>query len=148
MTTSTTTSTDVTTAASTKIGPRRVVAALWVFVTLFYIYCDVFGLMYPPHLQEYLNGNVGGLVIDQQFLLNAAILMTIPMASVLISRIAPHRFARWESVAAGAIMALVQIGSFGFGGPATSFYIYCSIIEVAATLAIVWVAARHWKVDA
>lgn len=141
------TSTDSRIATAIKIGPRRVVSALWVFVTLFYLYCDVLGLMYPPSLHEFLNGNVGGLVIDQQFLLNAAILMTIPMGSVLISQIAPHRFARWASVVAATVMTVVQIGSFTFGSAPTLHYIYSSIIEVAATMAIVWVSPRHWKVD-
>jgi hypothetical protein len=132
---------------ATQTTPRQVVAALWLFVSLFYIYCDVVGLMYPPHLKEYLSGNLNGLVIDQPFLLSAMILMTIPLGSVLISRIAPYRFARWESIVAGAVMAAVQVGTFGLGSGPTLAYTYCSIIEVAGTVAITWVAARYWKLE-
>lgn len=129
------------------IGPRTVVSSLWLFAILNYLYCDLLGLMYPEDLQGFLDGKVGGLVIDQQFLLYAAILMTVPMASVLIARIAAHRFARIESIAAAALMTLVQLATLVFGTPPTLHYLYFSVIEVATTIAIVWVAARTWKLD-
>lgn len=130
-----------------RTDPRTVVSSLWLFAILNYLYCDLLGLMYPKDLQGFLNGNVGGLVIDQQFLLYAAILMTVPMASVLISRIAAHRFARIESIVAAAVMTLVQLATLVFGTPPTLHYLYFSVIEVATTIAIVWVAARNWKLD-
>jgi hypothetical protein len=133
-------------AVGSRIGPRTVVSSLWLFAILNYLYCDLLGLMYPPDLQGYLDGKVGGLVFDQPFLLSAAILMTVPMASVLISRIAPHRFARVESIVAGVVMTLVQVATL-FIGTATLHYLYFSVIEVATTVAIVWVAARSWKFD-
>jgi len=134
-------------AVGSRIGPRTVVSSLWLFAILNYLYCDLLGLMYPEDLQGFLDGKVGGLVIDQPFLLYAAILMTVPMASVLISRIAAHRFARIESIAAAAVMTLVQLATLVFGTPPTLHYMYFSAIEVATTIAIVWVAARTWKLD-
>ncbi|MFZ0530146.1 MAG: DUF6326 family protein [Propionicimonas sp.] len=134
-------------AVGSRIGPRTVVSSLWLFAILNYLYCDLLGLMYPEDLQGFLDGKVGGLVIDQQFLLYAAILMTVPMASVLISRIAAHRFARIESIAAAVVMTLVQLATLVFGTPPTLHYMYFSVIEVATTIAIVWVAARTWKFD-
>ena len=133
-------------ATAPRIGPRKVVSSLWLFAILNYLYCDLLGLMYPEDLRGFLDGKVGGLVIDQPFLLNAAILMTVPMASVLISRIASHRFARVESILAAAMMTLVQLATL-FIGTATLHYMYFSVIEVATTIAIVWMAARRWKFD-
>jgi len=130
-----------------RIGPRKVVSSLWLFAILNYLYCDLLGLMYPKDLQGFLDGKVGGLVIDQPFLLYAAFLMTVPMASVLISRIAAHRFALIESISAAAVMTLVQLATLVFGTPPTLHYLYFSAIEVATTIAIVWVAARTWKLD-
>jgi len=137
-----------TTAAARRIGPRAVVSSLWLFAVLNYLYCDVLSLMYPPDLQGYVAGDVGGIHINQGFLLAAGVLMTIPMSSVLVSRIAPHRLARWWSLVAAAIMTLVQVGTIGMGSGVTLHYAYFSIIEVATTVAIVWIAARRWKVDA
>ena len=134
-------------APARRIGPRTIVSSLWLFAILNYIYCDVMSLMYPPDLRAYIDGNVGGIQINQGFLLAAAVLMTIPMSSVLVSRIAPHRFARW-SIVTGAIMTLVQVGTLGLGSDVTPHYAYFSVIEVASSVAIVWIAARRWKVDA
>ena len=134
-------------AVGSRIGPRTGVSSLWLFAILNYLYCDLLGLMYPEDLQGFLDGKVGGLVIDQQFLLYAAILMTVPMAAVLISRIATHRFARIESIAAAVVMTLVQLATLVFGTPPTLHYLYFSVIEVATTIAIVWMAARRWKRD-
>jgi hypothetical protein len=134
-------------AVGSRIGPRKVVSSLWLFAILNYFYCDLLGLMYPEDLQGFLDGKVGGLVIDQPFLLYSAILMTVPMASVLISRIAAHRFARIESIAAAVVMTLVQLATLFFGTPPKLHYLYFSVIEVATTIAIVWVAARTWKLD-
>jgi len=40
------------------------------------------------------------------------------------------------------------VGTIGVGSGVTLHYAYFSIIEVATTVAIVWIAARRWKVDA
>jgi hypothetical protein len=137
-----------TTAPVRRIGPRAMVSSLWLFAILNYLYCDILGLMYPPDLQSYLDGKIGGIEINQGFLLAAGVLMTIPMSAVLVSRIAPHRLARWWSIVAGAIMTLVQLGTLGVGSETTLHYAYFSVIEVATTAAIVWIAARRWKIDA
>lgn len=134
--------------AATHIGPRIVASSLWVFLSLNYIYCDVLSLMYPESMREHLEGEVGGIAINQGFLLAAGVLLTIPFSSALVARIAPHRLARWWSVVAGALMALVQLGTLGMGSDVTLHYAYFSVVEVATCVAIVWVAARRWKVDA
>ena len=133
--------------AARRIGPRTVVSSLWLFAILNYMYCDVFGLMYAPDLRGYLDGEIGDLHISQGFLLAAAVLMTIPMSSVLVSRIAPHRLARWWSIVAGAVLTFVQVGTLGMGSGVTLHYAYFSVIEVATTASIVWIAARRWKAD-
>ena len=53
------------------------------------------GLMDANLLSQYLTGSVDGLVINENFLLGAAILMEIPIAMVLLSRLLPHRANRW-----------------------------------------------------
>lgn len=130
-----------------RIGPRTVVASLWLFVTLNYIYADVLGLYWTGHVEDVLAGEIAGIPITQQFLLGSSVLVSIPMASVLISRIAPHRLARWSSVAAGAVMTIVQVASLTFGENTWS-YLWFSAIEIATTVAITWYAARRWTVDA
>ena len=130
-----------------RFGPRRVVSALWLFAILNYLYCDVLGSLDPANLRSVINGDgAGGVELTPGALLAASVLMTIPMASVLASRIAPFRLARWSSVVAGIVMTLVQIATL-FVGTTTMYYAYFSAIEIATTATIVLIAWR-WRAEA
>jgi len=133
-------------AATPRVGPRRLVSALWLFAILNYAYCDILGSHDADYMRDMLDGT-GPVQLNQGALLGAGILMTIPIAATLISRIASHRLARWYSVAAGAVLTLVQVATL-FVGTATMYYTYFSIIEIATTATIVWIALKKWKVDA
>lgn len=128
----------------TRRDPRTVLPVLWVFAVLNYLYCDVLGLMHAPDLQGFLNGEVGGMSITTGFLLGAGVLMEIPIAMVLVSRLAPRRAARPASIVAGALMTVVQLGSLGFGSDVTPHYLFFSAVEVTATIAVV-VVAWSWR---
>ncbi|GGQ63598.1 DUF6326 family protein [Couchioplanes azureus] len=130
-----------------RIGPRTVVSSLWLFAILNYAYCDILGLYWSEDLAALLTGEIHGIRFTQGFLLGAAILMTIPIGAVLVSRIAPHRVARWSSLAAGIVMTLVQAASLTVGSEPTLHYIYFSIIEITTTATIAWYAATRWRRD-
>ncbi len=89
----------------------------------------------------------GPVQLNQGALPGASMLMTIPIAATLITHIASHGLARLYAVAAGAVMTLVQIATL-FVGTSTMYYTYFSIIEIATTATIVWIALKKWKVDA
>jgi hypothetical protein len=108
-------------------------STLWVFATLNYIYCDVVTVMDPVKRVP--------VELTQGFLLGAAVLVEIPIAMVLLSRILKYRASRWANIIAGAIMTAVQILSLFVATPAM-YYVFFSIIEIATTLLIVWYA---WK---
>ncbi len=121
---------------------KVILATLWIFVMFNYLYCDVMSLMDPWSLKQYLAGNVGGVQITQGFLLGAAILMEIPIAMVLLSRVLRYRANRWANIIAGTLMTAVQFSTLFFGSSPTTYYIFFSIIEIACTSLIVWYA---WK---
>jgi hypothetical protein len=141
------TATETTSETSTRRDPRVVLPTLWVFAVLNYLYCDVLGLMHAPELQGFLDGAAGGMQITTSFLLAAGALMEIPIAMVLVSRLAPHRVARPANIVAGAVMTLVQLGSLGVGSDVTPHYLFFSAVEVSATVSIVWIAAT-WRSEA
>lgn len=115
-------------------------STLWTFATLNYLYCDVVSLMDSTRLRGFLTGSVGGLDINQQFLLAAGALVEIPMAMVLVSRLATGRTNVVANVVAGAFMTVVQLATLLAGRP-TPYYLFFSAIEIAATAAIVSIAA-------
>ncbi len=118
-------------------------STLWIFAALNYLYCDVLGLMDPELLSQYLGGNINGIELTPGFLLEAGILVEIPIVMVLLSRALPYRANRWANIAAGTIMTAVQSASLFIGTPAP-YYLFFSVIEIATTVLIVWFA-WNWR---
>jgi hypothetical protein len=116
-------------------------STLWLFATLNYLYCDVVTVMDPQKLKQFLVGTVGGMEITPRFLLGAGILVEIPIAMVLLSRILRYRPNRWANIIAGIIMTVVQTLTLLTSSP-TIYYVFFSILEISTTALIVWYA---WK---
>ena len=123
---------------------KSTLSTLWLFATVNYLYCDVVSLMDPHLLKQYLAGNVGSVSVTPGFLLAAGVLVEIPMAMILLSRILGPRANRWANVGAGALMTIVQVATLFATKPAL-YYGFFSVIEIATTAAIVWLA---WKLRA
>lgn len=117
---------------------------LWIFVMFNYLYCDILSNMEAEVLKGYLIGAVGNIQITQGFLLSAAVLMEIPIAMVLLSRLLKYQANRWANIIAGVIMTVVQISSLFFGTGPTLHYMFYSIIEIACTAFIAW-SAWTWR---
>jgi len=116
-------------------------STLWITASLSYLYCDVISLMDPVLLRQYLEGTVNGMAFTPGFLLGAAILISIPITMVLLSRVLNYRANRWTNIAAGTVMTAVQTLTLFMGVPAP-YYLFLSILEIAATALIVGYA---WK---
>jgi hypothetical protein len=122
---------------------KILLSTLWIFTLLNYLYCDIISLMDSNLLNQYLTGTVNGMEINENFLLGAVILMEIPIAMILLSRILNYKANRLANIISGTIMTLVQTATL-FVGPPSKYYLFCSIIEIASTIIIVAVALR-WK---
>ena len=114
-------------------------STLWVFATLNYLYCDVLTLMDPAKLKQFLAGRVGGMDFTQGVLLASGVLMEIPIAMILLSRLLKYRTNRVANLGAGVIMTAVQIATL-FMGSATAYDWFFSIVEIGCTSMIVWYA--------
>jgi hypothetical protein len=112
---------------------------------IYWIYCDVIGYMDPEVVKGILAGNANGIQLSQTFSLGAGVLMEIPILMVLLSRFLPNRANRWANILAGITMTAVQLGSLFISVP-KPVYIFFSVIEIAATAAIVWYAWK-WAAD-
>ena len=117
--------------AEKKMDIKSKLSTLWIFASLNYIFCDVLGLMDP--------GLVAPFELTPGFLLGAGILLEIPIAMVLLSRVLPKGANLWTNIVAGTIMTAVQSASLFLGVPAL-YYVFFSIIEIATTIFIVWLA--------
>lgn len=119
---------------------NSLLSLVWLFVLLNFIYCDVIGLHDPSVLRSLIDGHAGDIEITPPFLLASSVLMEIPIAMVLVTRIASRRVARIASIVAAAFMVVVQSSSLLVG--VTPSYAFYSTIEIAGLLTIVVLAVR------
>jgi len=126
---------------SENLNKKMVISTLWIFTVLNYLYCDVMGLMNPVMLSQYLAGDIHGMKIDESFLIKAAVVIEIPIAMVLLSRVLVYRVNRWANVIAGLIMTVAMVVTMFMGsGLPTMYYLFFGTIEILTTLFIVWYA--------
>lgn len=131
------------TMTTTTKNRKAILSTLWTFVVLNYIYCDVITLMHPSFLNELLTGTVGGMEMTDGLLLGSSIFLEIPIAMVLLSRVLGYRANRMANIVAGSLMTIGMIVTMFMGTPAT-YYLFFGIIEIAATVFIVFYAWK-WK---
>jgi hypothetical protein len=117
---------------------------IWVFLSLNYILCDVLSNMEMSVLKMLLEGNVGGVPMNQGMLLFAGISLEIPFLMVVLSAILPYRANRITTMVAAVIMIAYQAVSFLFGSEVTLHYAFFSTIEILGNL-IILVLAIRWK---
>lgn len=121
---------------------KKLLSVLWVFLTVNYIYCDVFSLHDAKMLQAFLTGEAGGMKITEEFLLSFAFIMQIPMIMILLSRYLTYKLNKYLNIVAATISGSIQSFTVYMGG--TLYYMFFSFFEIGTALIIIFVAAT-WK---
>ena len=124
-------------------GTRERLSLLWIFALLNYLYADVvalFAIVGSPNLAEAPH-------LPPWALLGSAMLMEIPIAMILASRLLPFRANRLANIVTGAILTLINASLtfipplVGARTPALAEYLFFATIETICTSFIVW---RAW----
>ena len=118
----------------------------WIFVLLNYLYADVIavfafigGLSETPHL-------------SQAAILGSAVLMEIPIAMIVASRLLPFRANRIANISCAAFLTFINgyltfirpLATGGYKDPIFPMYFFFATIETVCTLVIVW-QAWNWS---
>lgn len=106
-------------------------STLWIFVMFNMVFADIVGFLNPGTLEEMIV-----MKPPQGMLLVFSILLEIPIAMIVLSRLLNHKANRRANIAAGAITILWVVG----GGNTAYSYIFFASIEVVCMLLIVWYA--------
>ena len=119
--------------------PKVILSTLWVVVLLNIIFADIVGYMNPGDLEKVISGDVG-VKITQELLLVFSILLEIPIAMVILSRILKYKYNRWANIIAALITIAFVIG----GGDTYLSYIFFASIEIGCLVIIIWYS-WWWK---
>jgi len=120
----------------------QLLSLLWIFLTVNYIFCDVFTLHLGKYLEALLSGAVGGMNITEEFLLAFAIVLQIPMIMIVLSSVLTFRLSKYCNIVAGLITTSVQTYTVTMGG--TLHYMFFSFFEICTGLIIIYLAAT-WQ---
>jgi hypothetical protein len=121
-----------------KINTKVLLSTLWIVVMINMAYADILGLFIPGALEEVAKTSVSIRATIPQLMLGGAIMVEIPIAMILLSRVMKFKVNRWVNIIASVITIAYVVG----GGSPTPHYIFIATIEVVCMLLIVWNA---WK---
>jgi hypothetical protein len=113
-------------------------SAAWSFVLLNVVFRDIHDLFRPGLLQEMMSGVVNGVQLTDETMLLAGVVLEIPIAMVLLSRLLAYRVNRWANIIAGAVTIPLLLTN----GPKDLDDVWFLAIDVIALLLLVWYA---WK---
>jgi len=126
-----------------EMNKKSMLSTLWIVLVVNFIFCDVFTLFNPKELQQILTGQVGGMEINQQFLLIFSIIMEIPMLMILLSYLLKYKINRILNIAIAVFLIMVQTWSL-IGGDNSLHYLFFSIVEITICI-IIFIIAVKWK---
>jgi hypothetical protein len=121
-----------------KIGTKVLLSTLWIVVMINMAFADILGLFIPGALEEVAKTSVSTGTTIPQLMLIGAIMLEIPIAMILLSRVLKFKVNRWVNIIASIVTIAYVVG----GGSLSPHYIFIATIEVVCMLLIVWFA---WK---
>lgn len=127
-----------------KVNVKIKLSALWITLMFFYLYRDVLGFMEPGHVEDLINGELGGVQMTPAILFGSAVLMAIPSLMVFLSLTLKANVNRWVNIILG-ILHLVLLFSTLFAGTISSMYIFYVVVEALLIALIIWTAVKWPK---
>jgi hypothetical protein len=121
-----------------KLDTKVLLSTLWIVVMINMAYADILGLFIPGALAEVAKTSVSTGTTIPQLMLGGAIMLEIPIAMILLSRVLKFKVNRWANIIASVITIVYVIGA----GTLSPHYIFIATVEVVCMLLIVWFA---WK---
>ena len=121
-----------------KVDTKVLLSTLWIVVMINMAYADILGLFIPGALEEVAKTSVSTGTTIPQLMLGGAIMLEIPIAMILLSRVLKFKVNRWVNIIASVITIAYVVG----GGSTYPHNIFIATIEVVCMLLIVWIA---WK---
>lgn len=120
-----------------KVGVRLKISSLWIVLLFLYAYGDIFGFFKPGQIDEIVSGEISGIDITEGFLFAVSVYVAIASVMIFLTLVLRPAAARRSNVVL-AILYIATIVAAAIGESA--YYWFLSVVEIAASLLIVWYA--------
>ena len=127
-----------------KIDTKVLLSTLWIVVMINMAYADILSLHIPGVFDEVAKTSVSTGAPIPQLMLVGAIMMEIPVAMIILSRVLKYGVNRWVNI----IVSLVTIVFIAGGGVSYPHYIFIATVEVICLLLIIGFAWKWRNVEA
>ena len=127
------------------VNVRIKVSALWTSMLFVFAYVDLFSLYRPGFRADLERGEVGGLTVDQAFLLGTTAYVVIPSLMVFGALVLRPRVNRIANILLSILYAVTIVAS-AIGE--WTYYILGSVIEIALLGAVAYYAWTWPRTDA
>lgn len=114
---------------------KVLLSALWVFVLFNMIYADIITMLTPGWLERV---DTYSKLFDWRVLVTFSVLLEIPIAMTLLSRLLDFKASRWAHTIAVPITILFVI----LGGSTHPHYLFFGTIEVVTMSLALWLTWR------
>jgi hypothetical protein len=121
---------------------KAVLAGLWTFALLSFIFRDLHEIVKAEFLADALNGVYAGREVTEAMFLLGGVMVQIPILMVPMSLMLPPRTNRWANLIVAPLFGLTFIGAAGD----LDDYLHFGLILVA--LAVIVRKAWEWKPSA
>lgn len=126
------------------LDKRAKLTALWVFVFLNMIFCDLHQLGHPGFIEEIMTGVVNGVQVTDGLMLIGGIMIAVPLLMIPLIQFLNFK----ENRLTNLVMGVLQIVSvIGVNMAPDLDDIFFAVIELVALLLILRLA-WNWKEDA
>jgi hypothetical protein len=127
-----------------KMDTKVLLSTLWIVVMINMAYADILSLHIPGVFDEVAKTSASTGAPISQLMLVGAVMMEIPVAMIILSRVLKYGVNRWVNIIAG-IFTIAYI----WGGMSSyPHYIFIATIETLCLLLIVWFAWKWRNVEA
>jgi hypothetical protein len=123
---------------SKKTDTKVLLSTLWIVVMINMAYADILSLHIPGAFDEVAKTSVSTGAPIPQLMLGGAIMMEIPVAMIILSRVLKYGVNRWVNI----IVGIFTIAYIWGGAASYPHYIFIAMVETFCLLLIIWNA---WK---
>lgn len=125
-----------------RLERRALLAALWMFVLLNFIFRDLHEIVKAEFLADALQGTYNGREVTEAMFLLGGIIVEVPIVMMLIAWVLSVRANRWSNVVVAPMFGLTFIGS---AGDLDDYFHFGLILMALAT--ITWKAWTWERAD-
>jgi len=119
-----------------KLDMKVLLSTLWIVVMINMAYADILSIHIPGVFDEVAKTSVSAGASIPQLMLVGAIMVEIPVAMILLSRVLKCGVNRWVNIIAG----MFTIAYIWGGAASYPHYIFIAIVETICLLLIIWFA--------